>query len=88
MPTHRKFSQTNPENEEEIRSGGKTGTAEFQKGVDAAGDPVYDAHAWFTMFAPFDKPEFAISVFIESGGEGFHQCGADCRQGAPGHISS
>ena len=22
------------------------------------------------MFAPFDKPEIAISVFIESGGEG------------------
>jgi penicillin-binding protein 2 len=66
----RKFSHTNPEGEEEIQLGGKTGTAEFQKGVDAAGDPVYDAHAWFSMFAPFDKPEIAIAVFIESGGEG------------------
>jgi penicillin-binding protein 2 len=66
----RKFSHTNPDGEEEIQIGGKTGTAEFQKGVDAAGDPVYDAHAWFSMFAPFDKPEISISVFIESGGEG------------------
>ena len=68
--TH-KFSHTNPEGEEEIQLGGKTGTAEFQKGVDpATGDPVYDAHAWFSMFAPFDKPEISIAVFIESGGEG------------------
>ena len=29
-----------------------------------------DTHAWLTLFAPFDNPEVAITVFIESGGEG------------------
>jgi penicillin-binding protein 2 len=67
----RKFSYTNPEGEEEIQLGGKTGTAEFFKRFSPdSNDGFYDAHAWFTMFAPFDNPEVAIAVFIESGGEG------------------
>jgi penicillin-binding protein 2 len=66
----RKFHMTNPENEEEIMIGGKTGTAEFGKKDLITGEVFTDAHAWFTMFAPFDKPEVAITVFIESGGEG------------------
>lgn len=67
----RKFSHTNPEGDEEIQLGGKTGTAEFFKKTGPnPEDGFYDAHAWFTMFAPFDNPEVAIAVFIESGGEG------------------
>ena len=66
----RKFSYSNPENEPEILLGGKTGTAEFYKVDPNTEQGFYDAHAWFSMFAPFDKPEVAIAVFIESGGEG------------------
>ncbi len=41
---------------------GKTGTAEAGKG--------YDNHAWFTAFAPYDKPEIAVTVLIFQGGHG------------------
>ncbi len=41
---------------------GKTGTAQFG-GQDKT-------HAWFTAFAPYDNPEIATVVLIESGGEG------------------
>ncbi len=42
--------------------GGKTGTAETDKGK--------KTHAWFTAFAPFEDPEIAVTVFLEEGGEG------------------
>jgi len=41
---------------------GKTGTAQWS---DTKG-----THAWFTGFAPYDKPEVAITVLVEEGGEG------------------
>lgn len=42
--------------------GCKTGTAETS---------VKDEnHAWFTVFAPFDNPEYVITVLVEKGGEG------------------
>lgn len=41
--------------------GCKTGTAE-----EAGGKP----HAWFTIFAPFEKPQIAMTVIVERGGEG------------------
>lgn len=41
--------------------GCKTGTAER-----AEGNP----NAWFTAFAPFDKPRVTVTVIIEDGGEG------------------
>jgi len=41
---------------------GKTGTAQFSN--------EKDPHAWFTCFAPYEKPTIAISVLIEEGGEG------------------
>ncbi|MBT3817543.1 MAG: penicillin-binding protein 2 [Candidatus Magasanikbacteria bacterium] len=45
-----------------FRSGGKTGTAESNGNK--------DHHAWFTSFAPFDKPRLAVTVLVEEGGEG------------------
>lgn len=42
----------------------KTGTAQFDFLLDRT-------HAWFTAFAPYQDPEIAISVIIESGGEGY-----------------
>ncbi len=41
----------------------KTGTAEY-------GDAKGKTHAWFTAFAPFEKPEIAVTVLVEGGGEG------------------
>jgi len=45
-----------------IEVGCKTGTAETsEKDVN---------HAWFTLFAPFENPEYIITVLAEKGGEG------------------
>ncbi len=41
---------------------GKTGTAQWST--------QKDTHAWFTGFAPYDRPELAITILIEEGGEG------------------
>lgn len=41
---------------------GKTGTAQWRN------DRLQ--HAWFTSFAPFEKPEIVVTVLIEEGGEG------------------
>ncbi len=49
-----------------ISSGGKTGTSEY--GVPVNG--VYKTHAWFTVFAPLEKPEIALTVLVEGGGQG------------------
>ncbi|NOY15225.1 MAG: hypothetical protein GXP43_03340 [bacterium] len=44
-----------------VEVGCKTGTAENDKG---------EPHAWFSLFAPFDKPKYVIAVMVENGGEG------------------
>lgn len=41
---------------------GKTGTAQFAENK--------ETHAWFTGFAPYEKPEIVVTVLIEEGGEG------------------
>lgn len=41
---------------------GKTGTAQWRNDK--------PNHAWFTAFAPFDKPEVVVTVFLEEGVEG------------------
>ncbi|MCK5080566.1 MAG: penicillin-binding protein 2 [Candidatus Moranbacteria bacterium] len=46
----------------EVEVAGKTGTAQF--GAEEK------THSWFVSFAPFDDPEIATVVLIESGGEG------------------
>jgi penicillin-binding protein 2 len=63
-----KWPMTNPDDEEQIYIGGKTGTAEIGQ---ADENGLYDRqHAWFTCFAPFDDPEIAVTVIVEDGGEG------------------
>jgi len=47
-----------------IEIGGKTGTAEFGPKFD---DNEYDSHAWYIGFAPFDKPEIAVAVYVKYG---------------------
>ena len=41
----------------------KTGTAESQS-------KETPPHAWFTVFAPYDNPEIALTVLVEEGGQG------------------
>ena len=45
-----------------IKVGGKTGTSQVEGKVD---------HSIFVAFAPFDKPEIAISVVLEHGNSGY-----------------
>jgi penicillin-binding protein 2 len=56
-----------------IVASGKTGTAEFcdeyPQCLDRDGR-VTTSHAWFTAYAPSNKPEIATVVFVYGGGEG------------------
>ena len=45
-----------------VKVAGKTGTAQW--------NTTKENHAWFTGFAPYDNPNFAITVLVEEGGEG------------------
>ncbi|MEK7652971.1 MAG: penicillin-binding protein 2 [Patescibacteria group bacterium] len=45
-----------------IAAAAKTGTAQW--------NTKKQNHAWFTAFAPYDNPNFAITVLVEEGGEG------------------
>ena len=45
-----------------IEVGGKTGSAEAGKNV----------NAWFAGFAPYNDPEIAVVVMVENGGHGFY----------------
>jgi penicillin-binding protein 2 len=47
-----------------VQVAGKTGTAEFGETI---GNNQYLTHGWFTGYAPFDKPQIAINVFVEQG---------------------
>lgn len=49
---------------------GKTGTAETSSAGYDGKNPRTKPHAWFTAFAPVDKPQIALVVLIENSGEG------------------
>ena len=59
-----------------ITVGGKTGTSQvvrlskFKNVPDKEIPYKYRDHAWFTCFAPAEKPEIAVTVLIEHGGHG------------------
>lgn len=59
-----------------ITVGGKTGTAQVVRMKKFRSIPEdelprkYKDHAWFTCYAPAEKPEIAITVMIEHGGHG------------------
>jgi penicillin-binding protein 2 len=50
-----------PLNSAEIAMAGKSGTAQ---------DPPRPNHAWFTAYAPYEKPEIVVTVFGENAGGG------------------
>jgi penicillin-binding protein 2 len=52
--------------------GGKTGTAQvaaIKKDSQSLPERLRD-HAWFVAFAPIEKPDIALAVFVEHGGHG------------------
>jgi penicillin-binding protein 2 len=49
---------------------GKTGSAERH------GGGKKESHAWFVCFAPYEHPQIAIAIFLESDGQNYHG-GAD-----------
>jgi len=56
---------------EGVRVAGKTGTAQFCDDI-MCGTGGYDMpeHAWFAAFAPVERPEVSVLVFLYNGGEG------------------
>jgi penicillin-binding protein 2 len=52
-----------------ISIGGKTGTAEIEKGGKKVGKTT-----WFTSFAPVEAPRYAVVVMVESGASGGKTC--------------
>jgi len=48
-----------------LRVAGKTGTAEYYGPRNEKGE--LPTHGWYTGFAPVDKPEIAVTVFVEKG---------------------
>jgi len=58
----------------------KTGTAE----VSIDGTP----HAWFTFFAPVDKPQIVSTILIEKGGQGSSMAGPIARKIADYYFTS
>ncbi len=55
------FGTASSLNSAEIVMAGKSGTAQ---------DPPRPNHAWFTVYAPFEKPEIVVTVFAENAGGG------------------
>jgi penicillin-binding protein 2 len=60
----------------DVLIGGKTGTAQVVRlshveGMSEKAIPYkYRDHAWFTAFAPAEKPEIAVTVLVEHGQHG------------------
>jgi penicillin-binding protein 2 len=54
---------------------GKTGTSEF---INSSGKP--DTHGWFTVFAPYENPTIALTVFLEGGSTGADDAAVIARQ--------
>lgn len=69
-----------PEKNNSVKVACKTGTAQ----VDADGTP----HAWFTFFAPADKPEIVVTVLVEKGGQGSSIAGPIARRIADYYFSA
>jgi penicillin-binding protein 2 len=52
-----------------LKVAGKTGTAEYGDfvGKDKDGNDARATRAWFTAYAPYEKPEIAVTVLVASG---------------------
>lgn len=54
----------------DVRVAGKTGTAQVISLDSQTDAKKHMDHAWFTSYAPADKPEIAVTVVVEHGGKG------------------
>ena len=55
-----------------LKVAGKTGTAEYGEPVSKndKNEDVRNTRAWFTAYAPYDNPRYAVTALIASGGAG------------------
>lgn len=53
-----------------VKVGAKTGTAEFGK-LNSKGQYEH-THAWVTLFFPYEKPKYAMTIFLEDGGQSYN----------------
>jgi penicillin-binding protein 2 len=51
-----------------IKTGGKTGSAEFSSNSSSVGRAAY---SWFASFAPYDNPEIAVVAVVYDGNKGY-----------------
>lgn len=73
-----------------INIGGKTGTAQvvgIKRGAKYLLERFRD-HAWFVAFAPVEKPEVALAVFVEHGGHGGGAAAPIAKRAIEGYIKS
>lgn len=70
--------------------GGKTGTAQviaIKRNSQSLPEKFRD-HAWFVAFAPVEKPEIALAVFVEHGGHGGVAAAPIAKRAIEGYMNS
>ena len=69
---------------------GKTGTAQVVAIKKGSQNPheMFRDHAWFIAFAPVDKPEIALAVFVEHGGHGGGAAAPIAKRAIEGYMTS
>lgn len=69
---------------------GKTGTAQVVglKGVSKHLSAMQMDHAWFVAFAPYERPEIALSVMVEHGGHGGSAAAPIAKKAVEAYIKS
>jgi penicillin-binding protein 2 len=54
----------------DFKINGKLGQLACKTGTAESGGNKALPHAWFTVYAPAENPRFALTIFVENGGEG------------------
>jgi penicillin-binding protein 2 len=69
---------------------GKTGTAQViaMKGSAQFLSEKFRDHAWFVAFAPLEKPEVSLSVFVEHGGHGGATAAPIAKKAIEGYLKN
>lgn len=69
---------------------GKTGTAQViaMRGGSRYQPERFRDHAWFVAFAPIEKPEIALSVFVEHGGHGGGTAAPIAKRAIEGYLKN
>jgi penicillin-binding protein 2 len=73
-----------------ISIGGKTGTAQVVALKYGSGNlpAQFRDHAWFVAFAPVERPEIALSVFVEHGGHGGGAAAPIAKRAIEGYLKN